>query len=356
MSFFTDMIKGIADFLPTSVRRENEVDTYTAGLFGLCLIVVIVGLLIVLVASLQRPTTAAAISTGSVALLSALMCFAGGAILGLLFGVPRYTKTDGSNSSVAPNNNLEQVSDWLTKMIVGITLVQFGVIVQKTKVLARQINDAMLGCASACPDNYALGLAIVGFFAASGFLMMYLWSRIYLLLDVDRVQHQLDLGAAKVLELAKQGAVLQTKTADRGRLEQKTQETVANLVNVAEIKPGVHRDDPWKGVFGGKSKLPDKGRELAAEVKQVPGSEYCSLRLTVRSTDRNKPLAGTVKFFLHDTFPEPIKTVPVEDGVATLMAAAWGAFTVGALADEGATQLELDLSQESGAPADWRSR
>lgn len=353
MGLFNDMIKGIGGFLPTSVHEKNEVDTYTAGLFGLGLIVVMIGLTILLIAPLQRPTVATAISTGSVALLSALMCFAVGAILGLLFGVPRYSKVDGQDSAVAPNNNLEQISDWLTKMIVGITLVQFNTIIQKIKVLARQISDAILGCGLQCPENYAMGLAIVGFFTASGFLMMYLWSRIYLLLDVKRVQDQIN-PTIDFKKLVAAGLV-QGDRPNPERLKEQTDKNVVKLAGADEIKPGTHKDDPWKGVFG-KSRDPDKARELIAEVKQVPKSEYCSVRLTVRATDPAKALTGTVKFFLHDTFPEPIKTVPVEGGVATLLIAAWGAFTVGALADDGATKLELDLSQESSAPADWRNR
>jgi hypothetical protein len=35
---------------------------------------------------------------------------------------------------------------------------------------------------------------------------------------------------------------------------------------------------------------------------------------------------------------------------------AWGAFTVGVLADEGRTKLELDLSELEDAPEDFRSR
>lgn len=66
-------------------------------------------------------------------------------IAGFLFGLPRYTSivavsasTDGgttanvarganSTSSVfTPSNNLEQVSDWLTKLLLGVGLVQLN--------------------------------------------------------------------------------------------------------------------------------------------------------------------------------------------------------------------------------------
>ena len=56
-----------------------------------------------------------------------------GSLAGFLFGVPvreREPGTDDTGSAnrsigYRPNTNLEQISDWLTKIIVGIGLVQF---------------------------------------------------------------------------------------------------------------------------------------------------------------------------------------------------------------------------------------
>jgi hypothetical protein len=42
--------------------------------------------------------------------------------------------------------------------------------------------------------------------------------------------------------------------------------------------------------------------------------------------------------------------------VVAAAALAGGAFTVGVLADDGDTRLELDLSAVPDAPADWRGR
>ena len=64
-----------------------------------------------------------------------------------------------------------------------------------------------------------------------------------------------------------------------------------------------------------------------------------------------------VQFFLHDTFrnQRPVVTVG-SDGVAELKLRAWGAFTVGALADEGQTKLELNLEELETAPQEFRDR
>jgi hypothetical protein len=73
-------------------------------------------------------------------------------------------------------------------------------------------------------------------------------------------------------------------------------------------------------------------------------------------TDHGLPMNGLVQFLLHDTFPNSRPVVPVVDGVAELPLEAWGAFTLGALADGGKTKLELDLSKERSFPLLFRSR
>jgi hypothetical protein len=65
---------------------------------------------------------------------------------------------------------------------------------------------------------------------------------------------------------------------------------------------------------------------------------------------------GHVQFYLHPTFANWRPVVPVVDGRAHLSVLSWGAFTVGVLADNGATRLELDLSTLPEADEPWRSR
>ena len=72
-----------------------------------------------------------------------------GLLIGFLFGIPRTLQglpeaadarlSESVRQRYMVNTNLEQVSDWLTKIIVGVGLVQFGFveIVQRTKGAAR---------------------------------------------------------------------------------------------------------------------------------------------------------------------------------------------------------------------------
>ena len=114
-------------------------------------------------------------------------------------------------------------------------------------------------------------------------------------------------------------------------------------------------NDPQKNRFGGEPTR--NGRELRAAVEEsdyLPGLYYVTLE--VRATAHPpKPLMGTVTFYLHDTFDQPVQTVAVsKEGVARLEVSAYGAFTVGAVADEGETLLELDLAEVAEFPKAFR--
>ena len=106
--------------------------------------------------------------------------------------------------------------------------------------------------------------------------------------------------------------------------------------------------DPFKGFANGKSK--NNSRKITASIKKEKGYEaYHYVTLRVASTDPKKPLRGNVVFHLHPSFQFPRRIVKVVDGVATLDITAYGAFTVGAEADDGKTKLELDLLKVPGA-------
>jgi predicted permease len=109
------------------------------------------------------------------ALVASAACVSGG-VLGFLFGVPRLrASTDRSAAAAAtdsfvPNTNLEQISDWLTKIIIGATLVQLGALVTNVNRLAIAVGaalDSRTGAVAGCAT-------MVSFFAG-GFMWGYLW-------------------------------------------------------------------------------------------------------------------------------------------------------------------------------------
>jgi hypothetical protein len=130
--------------------------------------------------------------------------------------------------------------------------------------------------------------------------------------------------------------------------------SVPNL-DLATVEAALKTDDPWKGRFGSKAQA--NGRELSAELTRLTElGDTAAISLRVVSTDPLRPLTGTVQFFIHQSFGKYDPIVPVIEGKAVLNLTSWGAFTVGAVCDDGATKLELDLSQHPDAWEPWKSR
>lgn len=126
---------------------------------------------------------AAAEHSWSILAVSAIVsacAFSGGALLGFLFGIPQYfarpTDPDSSKASYQPNTNLTQVSDWLTKIIIGVGLVQFGQLAQTIGRLGDSLEASFGGEPAGKPYGIAL---VVGYFLI-GFLTSYLYTRLRL--------------------------------------------------------------------------------------------------------------------------------------------------------------------------------
>jgi hypothetical protein len=108
---------------------------------------------------------------------------ASGSMLGFLFGVPKASPSNGPDhlnhsnqeTGYAPNTNLEIISDWLTKAIVGVGLVEvrqlIGWLDQVGQVAGAAMggSDTMRVIATSIIVHYLL----MGFF--QGFLVAYLY-------------------------------------------------------------------------------------------------------------------------------------------------------------------------------------
>ena len=128
----------------------------------------------------------------AIGLLIAGAALAAGILIGFLFGIPRTLQKEdqsatggkATDGAYGVNTNLEQISDWLTKIIVGVGLVQLTVIPGRLKALADYL--ALSFGAQAVPG--ATVTAIICYFAIFGFLLGYLWTRIYLMGEFSRVE------------------------------------------------------------------------------------------------------------------------------------------------------------------------
>ena len=132
------------------------------------------------------------------------------------------------------------------------------------------------------------------------------------------------------------------------------------IIPPLEILPGNDKNDPWKGVFGGLSE--HSHRRVTATVEAHPELaddlyDWFSTTITVSSTNPSEsPLQGEVQFFLHDSILPNKAVVYVSPGdlKAEYRINVYGAFTIGAVADGGATRLELDLAEQTDLPYEFR--
>ena len=111
--------------------------------------------------------------------------------IGFLFGVPRASATDKTT-----NTNLEQISDWLTKVLVGVGLTQLQKIPAQLGLLANYIAKDYGASGSSV---FALSMGL--YFSALGFLTGYLLTRLALQEDFDKVDGgnvQVNAGTAQV--------------------------------------------------------------------------------------------------------------------------------------------------------------
>jgi hypothetical protein len=114
----------------------------------------------------------------AVASIAFAAAFVVGAVVGFLFGIPRRLQREGEEAAatgaLVVNTNLEQISDWLTKIIVGVGLVEIGELAGGLDSLA----DTMALGTEPAAHAFALGLLVYSLI--DGFLLAYVWTRLEL--------------------------------------------------------------------------------------------------------------------------------------------------------------------------------
>jgi len=129
-----------------------------------------------------------------VTLLWALACFATGTCLGFLFGIPKVLQQDSEGSDNSGpnklgksskayrqlvNTNLIEISDWLTKIIVGLGLINFGKIPSIVLGVATIFAQAITG-GDPSKGVISVAVAVIVSYTATGLLFGYLITRLYL--------------------------------------------------------------------------------------------------------------------------------------------------------------------------------
>lgn len=145
-----------------------------------------------------------------------------GGLLGFLFGIPKTLQqekpdkatkdeqdkekpADRNSVSYQANTNLEQISDWLTKILVGVGLTQLN----SLPGALRSFGEFCTPGLGNKPESPILAIVILFFFSICGFLICYLWTRLYFgkelrKADLEMFGDQIAKVENKVNELEKQ--------------------------------------------------------------------------------------------------------------------------------------------------------
>ena len=323
----------------------------------------------------STPTFAGFLSAASTGLLIGGAFFTAGGLGGFLFGIPKLLQnttlipdSKSNKTVILHNDNLVQISDWLTKIIVGVGLTQLynipHYILRVGEKLQKSFGDDELGRNAA--------IAVILYFVVIGFLSVYIWTRIYfvrLLKDLDEELDPINILNQKITENAVDQERKLKLTVLSSKIDQfeKLRDTIINAENNFDglkdifkvYKPGPIKilDDSQKGRWGGSSEV--NGIKLEADVKKsseitTGNRPIYTVTLSVKGTPDHL-LEGKVYFFLHESFmPNHVMIKEAENNIASIQIESYEAFTVGAVCENGSTVLELDLNEYPGSPNDYR--
>lgn len=123
----------------------------------------------------------------SVAFFVGLASVGVGCVMRFLFGIPKLAEEGITRAQAAQggqvavtsllfNTNLGQISDWVTKIVVGLGIAQFGEVLDGANWLAIKFGDvfAPTPLSSSAASTYGLSLVIAG--VTISFLLMYMWT------------------------------------------------------------------------------------------------------------------------------------------------------------------------------------
>ncbi|MFF4422246.1 tetratricopeptide repeat protein [Streptomyces sp. NPDC001549] len=159
-------------------------------IIGWSIAAVLVGVLTILAYVGQFEWTTAWAVIGAT-LIVAAAAFAIGMLLGFIFGLPRTFEDSASGlqtddpparrrlslyswSLYRSNTNLEQISDWLTKILVGVGLVQLIKLPAAAQSLGRWLKPAL----GNVPSTEAFAIGLTAYYTVTGFFVGYLLTRL----------------------------------------------------------------------------------------------------------------------------------------------------------------------------------
>jgi len=253
-------------------------------------------------------------SSACVTLLWAIACMSVGATVGFLFGLTKVDQAVNNSQARADadktdidykpliNTNLIEISDWLTKIIVGLGLINLKEIPGQLKRIA-----IILAGSSGNDGGLSLAIAIIVGFTVIGFLVGYLNTRTVIALMLDAADRRL-LRKVKLLE---------------SRLEKsKSKQEASDVVNESRLQAVSSVIVPPE-----EQKTPNNLRPLDSELKRMAEAyeNVNALDRTERVKLKGKTVSEMLRYILSTKIPK--KTVAMwaeetpRDGLIIALAA-----------------------------------
>lgn len=246
-------------------------------------------------------------------ILWGLACLGSGSVVGFLFGIPRAApqdKTRFTSSSTGatdniypeehspyrmrPNTNLEEVSDWLTKIIVGLGLVHLQDFENMLYRTAKNAASAM--SSNTDPPVTSLATAMIVSLVIEGFFIGYLYTRLFLQGAFARSDFRMNETVRRIEKvIATVPSGVPVEPATESLPSQAQMQAAAEIERISADEPGV---------------AIEKMRALAAEYEQIRATmpsgrdrTYRMSRVVADMTLFTKAARSQLNAFMESTRP-----------------------------------------------------
>ncbi len=239
----------------------------------------------------------------AVASLWALAAFVTGALVGLLFGVqrvrqPRPDQSDSKKPSQTEiNNNLVEVSDWLTKIIVGVGLVELSSWPEKLHRAAQPLANCLGG-----DCGLAAAVGILVFFSVIGFLIGFVDYRTFLAIliresddqvssrDVEEIKESIARANDVIVET--KDVLVERQTAAAQQLVQLQKEIAEHMVQKhKELMDSTFKDISYREIAENALRLLRGGNSTSPDIKHSVEEALQQLKNARAKSPTNRLLA-----------------------------------------------------------------
>jgi polyhydroxyalkanoate synthesis regulator phasin len=290
----------IVKWITTALENDDSRSKWRRFL-GLAVILGVIA--IVLQAGIQNRS-----GISAAAILAGASLFVG-ILGGFLFGIPKTVqrKVDSATTPTLavgdyqPNTNLEDISDWLTKMLIGIGLVQLKEVPNLIDRIAGYWEPSL-----SVPYAKAYAAGLIVYFSTIGFLIGYLWTRLALIGDfiekdprrlINEILNRVARSAQENPEATDRSPERQVVTPQELDAAQKVASLSAeSRVSVDDLRQEVHAlAAQYEATRASMNSGPERTRRMeviASQMRTISLAAYSLLSELVQSNSPGKWLAA----------------------------------------------------------------